>query len=597
MSVCKTTSAGSRGLGWGLGVALFVSCFVSSLPARAALAPEDLEDRYRESLRKATQENDISGATNEVDGALTVFRTENPENPQLAALHLLRGVLLFAVDGDAAKADILNSFKAALRVHPWAQFEPSMRSEPLDALLEEARSELGQDPPSRGIAPGKTDPRCGEALSLYVAYSDELEIDSAEFHWRSAGETAFEAREMDRFAGVASLELAPHEHEDQDGEYFITLHDASGEQRASVGSASSPQSFGLDCPGAQRKEKTPPSGRKKDTRRRSRQRKTRKERLRRIGLRVSAGTGWGVSYGESERVYDVANPNKPGHYSLLATACAIARRAAPRGGALPSTAELYGKDASAPGQESIFGRVASSPQQAAQLASVYDEARCKQRHPINAGVAPSLFHLEPELSVRVSEKLELALFSRLQLIHGMNIQAPVQGAPLDEVKPAFERLELPMPWTVGLAARYRKQVARVKGLSWSVGGYAGYGRAALVVPMPFGHDRNGNSVADENEVSCSIAPGQAPVFPAMDGCTNPDASKQAIDELRALAKKGDQARDVLELGNIFAGVELGVEYLFTPMVGLSASGQIGVWFTGHRPSGLVDLKLGPSFHF
>lgn len=577
--------------------ALCLALLTPLTAAHAVQSPEDLVQRYHESLRMATEENDFTGATQALSGTIDEYRSEDPENPQLAALFLLRAVLQFSMYGDEAREKILDSLKQALRVHPWAQFEPTMRSERLDELLEEARQELGSEAPSRGYVVGASALRCREDLVIYAAYSPDLKVASATLHWKGELEDSFQERSMEDFSGVVFSGLSAVDHENRDGEYFITLRDESGDVLVSVGSQTTPQRISSTCaePTAEGDEKRPRRSRRK--RDESDRKGKRAKRKRRIGVRLMAGTGWGVSYGESERVYDIADPNKAGHYSLLATACAIARRAAPRNGPLPDAQALFGSDAGAPPAGSIFGKVATNQAQAASLAGVYDAERCGQMHPINSGVASSMFHLEPELSFRFSDRWEAAVFSRLQLIHGLDILAPVEGAPLDAIKPEFEALRLPMPWTVGLKARYRKDVVSVSGLSWFVGGFAGYGRAALAIPMPFGHDRNGNSVADENEVACSVAPSQSPVFPAMDGCSDPSKSASAIEELKALGKKGGKARDVLRLGQAFAGVEVGIEYMFTPVVGLSAATQVGVWFAGHRTSGLVDLKLGPSLRF
>lgn len=566
----------------------------------AAVAQQGLVDRYHASLRMATEDNEFSEAAKELDVAVDTFRALDPENPQLAALFLLRGVLRFATEGESARSEILHDLQNALRVHPWAEFEPSMRSEPLDELLEEARDSMDQAPPERGYAFGRSVPDCDERAIIYAAYSNGLGVKSATLHWRGANQSDFVDIEMQQFAGVVFLEISPADHGNQDGAYYIELKDANGEVVGRAGTQSSPQTLDFDCEVESNPESPEPreaQGKRGEEKRKSAQ-KGSSRRFRRVGLRILAGTGWGISYGASERVYDIANPNKPGHYSLLATSCAIARRAAaPGGGPLPKDKALFGSDASSPAADSIFGRVAASPAQAAQLAAAYDADRCAQMHPINSGVASSFFHLEPELSVRISEHWEMAAFSRLQLIHGLDILSPLPDAPVDSLRPEFELLKIPMPWTVGLKGRYRGGAVAARGFSWFVGFYAGYGQAALAIPMPFGHDRNGNSVADENEVSCSVGPSQAPVFPAMDGCSNPDKSASAIGKLKREAKSGGQARDVLHLGKAFAGIELGMEYMFTSVVGVSASAQIGAWFAGRRSSGLLDLKFGPSLRF
>lgn len=579
----------------GLGVLL-----VAVLPSPVAAAqhnPDALVERYDEIVRKATQDNEVSEAIVALDAMIAEFRNLNPENPQLSSLYLLRGVLLFAVDGESARQGILSSFRQALKVHPWAQFQDSMRSEALDALLEEARKRLPEQN-SDQKAVGRRGPiYCEEPIAIYAAYSPELAVESATLYWRNEGATDFQSSAMRNFEQVAYTHLNVAQHGDRSVEFYVSLEDSAGTELALIGSASTPQRVEMACAGAQGEINAEGSGTLRERGNGDREGKSASRRRGSIGVRLSAGTGWGWSYGDSERVYDVANPQEESHYSALAAACAIARRASTRGGPLPSAEMLHGGNPAAPTPDSIFGRLASSTGQASQLASLYDVERCSQMHTIHAGFASSHFHLEPEINYRFNEHAEIALFARLQLVHGFDILAPVKDSPLAAINPAFERLRIPMPWTVGLAGRYRKSLKSSPAFSWFVGGFAGYGSAALAVPMPFGYDRNGNSVADENEQSCSVSP-VAPVFPAMDGCTNPAASADELAQLQAKVVKGERAQDVLRLGQFFAGVELGLEYMFTPLVGLSASGQLGGWFGGrYRASGLVDIKLGPTLRF
>lgn len=565
--------------------------------AQAQQNPDALVQRYDEIVRKATQDNEVSEAIVALDATIAEYRSLNPENPQLSSLYMLRGVLLFAVDGESARQDILSSFREALKVHPWAQFQDSMRSEPLDLLLEEARQRLPEQNSEQKAVGRRGAVYCQESIAIYAAYAAELGVESATLYWRNEGASDFQSSTMRNFEQVAYTQLSAVQHGDRSLEYYISLEDSAGTELALVGSASTPQRVQMNCGDTQSGLDGSDAGREGEERFGNRGARKRGGGRRPWGVRLSAGTGWGWSYGDSERVYDVANPQEKTHYSALAAACAIARRASPRGGPLPSADALHGGNPAAPTADSIFGRVATSTGQASQLALLYDDKRCGQMHTIHAGFASSHFHLEPELNFRFNEHWELALFARLQIIHGLDILAPVEGSPINAINPPFESLRIPMPWTVGLAGRYRVSPKGQSSFSWFVGAFAGHGSAALAVPMPFGYDRNGNSVADENEQSCSVSP-VAPVFPAMDGCTNPAASAEELAKLKSKVSKGERARDVLRLGQFFAGVELGVEYMFTPLVGLSASGQLGGWFGGrYRASGLVDLKLGPTLRF
>lgn len=577
--------------------------FLAAAVAQSASSSRDeVELAYNRALNLIMQDNDLAGAISEVDGAIESFdRDPGEPEPTVAALYLLRAVLLYSERGEDAKDSIGTALDRAVQLNMFADFPEPMRSERMTALLQEARDRAGGSP-VRSMLHRTPATTCSEAVDFKVL-APIPEGGNLWLYWRKSGDSSYNDVLMESFFSSAEYRLSAEEHQNQDIEYYLVIASGDGDVVASQGAERSPLRLSLNCevmgggasvsdPGNQGERGAPMRGARKSP-------KNRKWRIS-PGVLVGLGAGW--AHGVADRLYTryFINPENPEQrYNMTSAACALVRRVAMRNNQTlgwPLTDDPKQLD-------EMFTQLVKDKALRRTLRQQYQQDVCSRRNPVKAGVAGSLLHIAPELGFDINERWGIVVFSRLQVVTGSKLWMPDDDPnSWDFVTPpknGTKAVPTPLPWAVGLRGEYRVKLPKTPRLRLAVGLVGGYGRVALRVPMPFNNDGNGNSVTDDTEKGC--AAGNVPVFPYLSGCKEGSSHAKLAEKVGLLAREQSEQQntrevDTVSIGNIFAGATLRVEYLVMPWLGLGADLQLSAWFS-QRTSVLGDFNLGPRFHF
>jgi hypothetical protein len=273
--------------------------------------------------------------------------------------------------------------------------------------------------------------------------------------------------------------------------------------------------------------------------------------------------------------------------------------------------------------------------QASALAQSYNPSECAKHHPVKSGMAPALFHIAPEIQIRVAKRLSVGVFARLQVVTGSQVYrddpnkptgTPALGTSAGSMEseiarqqgvgtsywedvyapdPQGFRSKHPFTWAAGVKLRYFL-LDDMKKFRLFVGGFAGYGNARLRVDMGFANDKNGNSVPDNQEVGADapyLGGGQYdlancyPVWPYQNGCTDPDGMGDRLLAASVAQNSDGQNRiDTVRLGPAFIGATFGFNYQIVKNFAFFGELDIGGWFP-NTGSLLFDLTVGPAISF
>ncbi len=564
---------------------------------------------------------ELDAALQALDGAISQAQAAGMSNdPALAPLLILRAGIIYSNTGDPAQT--LVALDAAVRADYFIAIPIELRSEELQQLLDQARSQVGAPPAGEAIAHVPPEGVAGQDLEIQAHMQvTMMEGFQAALYWRKAGEADFRTVAMETFGNLAWASIPASEHGDGDIEYAIYAFDANQAPIANKGDTENPLkvSFGAakDAGGEEGKGeegKGDDSGAKKDKKKRK---KGGPGGLPRFFINLGLGTGAGVANGAAELTYRQYLPADAGfQYSPREQACAIARwygGDTNKGGrvvsSLPSQLEFQTQalpDIMAQAPDALAGL------DTATLAANYDPSYCSERHPVSTGMALAPFHIAPEFGFRVSERIVVSVYGRLQVVTGSRVfrgDDPEQKVPLAEhvaqtlknPLASGERDKPPFTWALGAKLKYFMRPPEKK-LRLYVGGFAGGGFARLMVNMGFSDDRNGNSVPDAREAPLDqiVDPNTGtttcvPVWPYNQGC---DQGSNDYNLALATAANADTTnrRDTVVLGAGFVGALFGLHAQLHKNFALFAEINAGVWFP-KASSFLLDINVGPAITF
>lgn len=601
-----------------LGVALL------GFAGTAEAAPrDDIRAAYDQALA-AFNELELDQAESILDQAISAAQSSGAgDDPSLASLHMMKAALIYTNQGDGGSSAIVSELEKAARLNYFVVVPLEVRSEGMSGYLEQARQRVGAAPTEAILHTPPTGACDGDLV--FEALLGVPDGGQAALYWRKQGDTAEPVGEaMDVFSNVATVTIPAAGHENAIIEYFIFAFDQNSQPVANLGLEEAPLVLDQKCAAG---EETPPPGdgdgdgdvagdgdkgpdKPQDT------------LLPRVWIGLGVGTGVGLALGEAEKTYEQYFPrNLDFTYGLPQKACAIARFWA-GDGPLPATSELFGANASDPDNGTAFAVYGGDD--AANLGNAYNPRECEKRHPVSPGLAPALLHITPEIQVRVSKRITLSAFGRLQLVTGAQVfrDDPTKppGDPnnqqsgttyWDDVYTASPASNFSDGELFAFAGGVKFKYFLLDDMSkfrLFVGAFAGGGLARLRVDMGFANDRNGNSVPDDRE-QWADAPFD-PVTGNYDeancvsvwpyntaGCSedpsNPDYNLANNTRLQA-----DTASriDTVRLGPVFGGALFGFHYQVVKNFAFYGEIDLGAWFPS-AASFLIDLTIGPMVSF
>lgn len=541
-------------------------------------------------------------------------------DPALAPLLVLRGGLVYSMTGDTGRT--LTAFQEAVGADYNVVLPIELRSEDLQGLLDQARAAI--QPPQDAIVHEPPKLYAGQPVEMDAVSSVALaEGATLTLYYRPKGsEEEFDSVYMTTFGNLGFTTLDAAAHADKGLEYFFYVYDGANQTLANRGDRDHPMILELEEGAAPagavaggeggEGEEGGEEGGEEEGRRRKRK-PPGKSKLPRVWINLGVGTGFGIARGTAELTYQQYTPGTIGAtYGVREQACAVERWFVAGGDVAPDP-QTFAQHVSMIQTQALD----ILPAGADELTMMYDGAYCAARHPVSTGLAPSLFHVTPEVGVRIGNRFVLSVFTRLQVVTGSKVftEDPTLDVGIsyqNEVKapnpPGF-RQKPPFTYAVGLKGKYffgkDDRKFRLFG-----GLFAGYGNARLRVDMGFSNDRNGNSVPDAGETALhgqqdpngNIIPETCvAVWPYNEGCAAGDDGPGAADRMLAtvvrMGTSSTDARiDTVRIGPGFAGLLFGFNYQLHKNFALFAELDIGGWFpdTG---SVLFDLNLGPAITF
>jgi hypothetical protein len=598
---------------------------------------DDMRAAYDNALR-LFNDLELDAAITTVDTAISNAQAAGAgQDPTLASLYLLKAALIYSNEGDGAADRIVGEMQNAAQLNYYVVIPVEVRSEGLVNYLAQAQARVGSAP-SEPIQHTMPEPACGTDL-VVEALLGVPDGGLAALYWRPVGglgATEFKSVEMTTFSNVADYVIPAAEHGDMDIEYFIFAFDANNQAVANKGTQEDPMLFTQGCGGGGAAptdgEDPLAGGEEEEGAGEDKPKGPSDTLLPRVWINLGVGTGFGIARGTAEQTYAQYFPrNEQFLYSAPQASCAIARWFAGDSASLPSTGVLYGPDPANPQPGTVFDIYGGG--RAQELALSYNPNDCSRRHPVKAGMAPALFHIAPEIQIRVAKRLSIAPFARLQVVTGSSVyrddpsKAPGQpelGSQFgtqesenarfagtgtsywDDVytpNPQGVRSKTPFTWAVGLKIRYYL-LDDMKKMRLFVGGFGGYGQTRLRVDMGFADDRNGNSVPDDQEVGAdaidSVGTMCYPVWPYQNACPGDGGAPQAGDNLLATsvaqnATAGNRI-DTVKLGPGFVGVLFGFNYQVVKNFAIYGELDVGLWLND-ATSALFDLTVGPAISF
>ena len=601
---------------WGtLALALGLAVLGSSTVAHAA-PRDDMKSAY-ELAKGQFNELELDAALATLEAAVARAQGEGlATDPALAPLLVLRGGIIYSNTGDRSRT--VAAFQEAVRADYHVQLPIELRSEELQKLLDEARA--GVPAPSTGPL-AHTPPQAvgGQDLAFEALSSVPLsEGVTMVIYWRTQGSDAeFTALYLETFGNLGTVTIPAAQHGDAGIEYFFYVYNADQQALANLGDKDKPlvlemtpgtgevaegegegEGEGEDEGGGAKGSSTP---------------------WPRVFINIGVGTGFGIARGTAELTYQQLTPGTVGTYGLAEQACAIERwYAGPE--PLASSPAEFQQHLTSLANPSVLP-VGVTPEE---LAFAYNAEQCGRRHPVTTGFASAPFHLAPEVAVRVLDRdigdrrsmaLLVGAFGRFQVVTGSKVftENPKLAPDMSfsqEVRsgdpPGFQR-KPPFTWAIGVKVKalITKRGGKFQGM---VGAFGGYGRTRLRVNMGFANDRNGNSVADDDETALSgpvDLDGQVPVdectavWPYNNGCmAEPagDLERMTAELVRSNAPSNETRIDTVRIGPGFAGVLLGFNYQLHKHFAVFGEVDVGGWFPDVG-SLLIDISAGPAITF
>ncbi|MCA9656279.1 MAG: hypothetical protein KC501_40615 [Myxococcales bacterium] len=541
-------------------------------------------------------------------------------DPALAPLHVLRGGIIFSIDGDRSRT--VAAFQEAVRADYYSALPIELRSEELQALLDEARASVPK-PNTGPMAHTPPAAAAGQDITLDALSSVPLDEGvTMVVYWRKKGtEDSFNAVYMDLFGNLGTVTIPAAEHGDAGIEYFFYVYNGQQQQLANLGDKEKPLVLELGAGGGGGEgggEGGGGEGGGGEGGGGGGGGKGGTHPWPRGFINLGVGTGFGVAHGSAELTYQQFTPGTFGAlYGPAEQACAIERWFSGTQAVASNPAEFAQHIAML--DPSFLPNGDADP-----LIAAYNPDQCGQHHPVTTGFASAPFHIAPEVGVRVldrdlGETRALALvvsgFARLQVVTGSKVftenpTLATQTSYIQEVRspnpPGFQR-KPPFTWAAGLKlkALVGKRGGKFQGV---VGAFGGYGNARLRVNMGFSNDRNGNSVPDRAETALS-GPADAnnqvpidqctPVWPYNNGCMNSTegmADQNLALQVQASSPANELRIDTVRIGPGFAGVLFGFHYQLHKYFAVYGEANVGGWFPDVG-SLLIDVNVGPVITF
>ncbi|NVB42962.1 hypothetical protein G6O69_34390 [Pseudenhygromyxa sp. WMMC2535] len=564
-----------------------LAAIIGLAPQAALAAPrDDMKAAYDKALSQANNDLDYEGALSTINNAITsAINAGLGDDPVLASLYMLRAALTFTAEGHAAKDRIIADLKGAVILNYYVVVPVEMRSDDLAKYMEQARQASGLSAP-QPITLREVSPTCGEDMHFEVLLSVP-DGGSAALYWRKQGDTGeFNGAEMAAFSNVAEVDVPASGHADANIEYFVYAFDASNNPVANLGLQDEPMVLEQNC-NAEPVEADEPEVEEKPKEESS---------LPRFWVNIGFGTGFGVASGTAENTYRQFFPRGAQAYGAAEAGCAIARWVAGE------------KDVSTVDATKLLAAFQSfgAPDQIDAMVASYDATACAERHPVSTGMAIAPFHIEPEFSFRLGNRVSLGVFSRLQVVTGAKLYRDDASKSLStaytedvrSINPQGVRQKVAFSWTAGIKFKYflGKDEWKIRPF---VGAFAGYGHARLRVDMGFANDRNGNSVPDDVEIASDVdstGSGCFPVWPYNNACDSGNNEDATIAQSVAQNADSSNRIDVVKIGPVFAGAMFGFSYQIAKHFALFGELQIGGYFPD-QSSVLFDLVVGPSITF
>lgn len=553
---------------------------------------------------------DLEGALATLDDAIVAALDAGLEgDPSLAKMYTMRAGIVWSLTGDRGAA--LESCLEAVKVDYNATPPIELASEDLTQICNEARAGLARPSVEVVHIPPPGNPN--DDIE-FVATANTVMPPGASLvlYWRQVGSNAQHAGiEMvgDGEGNWGAATITAAEHGGEDIEYFFYAFDQNQVALVHRGDTKSPlilemdrstvdevvPTTAADSEGAERPEAA--SG------------------LPRVFINLGIGTGIGIAHGTAELSYQQYRPGIQGAaYGTREQACAAERWFA-QGGPLAADGNTFGQHLA---QMELFGATpytAGDESARAAFASAYDPGYCNLRHPVSTGVAVAPLHLMPEIGVRVGRAVVLSVYGRLQVVTGSRVFG--DDTTLDRVTsfennaraavPRSFQERPPFTWAVGAKVKYFFGKDDQK-FRLFAGGFAGYGRARLRVPMNFANDRNGNSVPDSEEVALSgpfdmagkVAPDTCvAVWPYHAGCDDTadgEAVRDMADDLRLGTPTAEERIDTVVVGPVVFGALLGFNVQLHRNFAVFAEAGLGAWLPD-TTSALLDISVGPVLTF
>ncbi len=592
-------------LGWG----------VASHAHAAAVTPRtDVTDSWLDALDQFA-ELELEAAMATCDEAIA--RAEGAgygDDPVLAAIYVLKGGIEQSLSGNESK--VMAAFTRAVQLDWNVQLPIELQAPEVVALLEKARATV----PKPGDAIVHTPPQIAPTTEVMIGALANTQIPeggSLVIYYRKLGtEDEYQPAELKLLndGSMGEVVLPPAAHGDVGLEYFFYVFDAANNPVVNQGNQDSPIQVKVtgEAPvggagggeGGEGGEGGDGGGKPKKPKGKS--------DLPRAFINLGVGTGFGIARGAAELTYLQYRPGTVGgSYTVAEQACAIARWKE-AGAPLPSNPTQFSLALSEIQQAdpTILQDLATVED----LTAAYDASFCSRRHPVSTGVAPAPFHISPEVGVRVGNRIVLSLFGRLQVVTGSKVFEPDQGknlaqSYLEDVRSAApEGVQIKPDFTWALGAKFKYFLGRQdRKLKLYTGFFAGFGATRLRVNMNFSNDRNGNSVADEDEsavhglldLNGDILPESCvPVWPYNRGCLdgNEGADIQLAGTVRAGTDSSDLRIDTVKIGPGFVGGLFGIHYQIVKYFGIFAEADLGGWFPS-TSSLLLDINVGPVITF
>ncbi len=624
---------GLRSSWWLRGVVVALLCALWGTSARASAAPAvDVPVAVRNEIRAAYLDAMTKFTDLELDAALSIVdravdrasQTGLRDDAMLGPLFALRGGILYMSTGAINSAQ--TAIEEAVRLDYFVQLPIELRSRELQRVLEQARAR--RRPRSLEPILHQTPTYKPQAAVDFVAVVNFEVPDGAKLamYWRIAGtDAAPEALFLTELGNVGWASLPAEQHGGKGVEYFFYVWDSAQSDAKPLANRGDENRSLYVGPQQTRPVPVTTPGKAADQPSNKDRNKDRKKRrklggsagpttLPRAWINVGVGTGFGLARGRAELTYEQYTPGIPQAYNVAEQACAIERWYAGTG-PLARTPDEFGQHLDVL-NNAIGPKAFPTGVSASDLVAQYQPGACARRHPVQTGLSLAPLHLAPDVTVRVSKRVALSLFARLQVVTGSQVygQRPITSTDERARQEAFNadarsqqppgfRTKPPFTWAIGAKVKYFFLPDDWKFRLYT-GGMAGYGQSRLRVPMGFANDRNGNSVPDVQEAGVTgdafdangnVTTNPRPVWPYNDGVQS-ESDRTLAKQVTSATSATDQRIDTVVIGPGFVGGLFGFNYQIHQNFAVFTEIAVGVWFP-RTTSFLFDLTVGPAVTF